>query len=137
VGETMFYGRGAGELPTASAVVGDIVTIVRSAADGKTSPSLSFGKGSRAVVPMGEIASKYYLRITVKDSPGVLAAITRVFADNDVSITTVQQSESMGVDAEIVIMTHRVREAKMQQAVVGMKRLPVVVKVCALIRAGL
>ena len=137
VGETMFYGRGAGELPTASAIVGDIVTIARDASALKTSPSLSFGKRVREVVPMGKVEAKYYLRLIVKDNPGVLAAISRVFAEHDVSITTVQQSESMGVDAEIVIMTHRVKESEMQQAVAEIKGLPVVVELCSLIRAGL
>jgi homoserine dehydrogenase len=137
VGETMFYGRGAGELPTASAVVGDIIAIVRGANDGKSSPTLNFGKSDKRIVPMGDIESKYYVRLIVQDHPGVLAAISRAFGDNDVSITTVQQADPTGDDAEIVIMTHLVRESQMQKALAEIGGLKVVSKVCSVIRTGL
>ena len=137
IGETMFYGRGAGELPTASAVVGDIVSIARSIDADDTTPCLSFGGSERRVIPMGEIESKYFLRLIVKDSPGVLAAISRIFGDQKVSITSVQQYTTKATDAEIIIMTHRVKESRVQEAVRQIAELDVVTKVCSLIRAEL
>lgn len=137
VGETMFYGRGAGELPTASAVVGDIVTIVRGAEIRETSPTLRFGASKKQIIPMGDIESKYYLRLIAKDHPGVLAAISKVFGDNGVSITTVQQTDPVGEDAEIVIMTHTVKESQIQKALAAIEQLDVVSRVCSLIRTGL
>ncbi len=137
VGETMFYGRGAGELPTASAVVGDIIAIARAAGDEASSPALDFGKSTRRVVPMGDIESKYYVRLIVKDHPGVLAAISKAFGDNGVSITTVQQTDPVEDDAEIVIMTHLVKESMMQKALAEIGKLPVVSKICSMIRTGI
>ncbi len=137
VGETMFYGRGAGELPTASAVVGDIITIARAADTGETSPTLSFGGAKKQIVPIGEVESKYYLRLIAKDHPGVLAAISKVFGDNSVSITTVQQTDPVGEDAEIVVMTHVVKESQIQKALSEILKLPTVAEVCSLIRTGL
>ncbi len=137
VGETMFYGRGAGELPTASAIVGDIVSISRAIdADGST-PCLNFGGTEKRVIPMGDIESKYFLRLIVKDTPGVFAAISRIFADQGVSITSAQQFTSRGVDAEIVIITHHVKESRIQEAMRQISDLEVVRKVSSLIRAEL
>ncbi len=137
VGETMFYGRGAGEMPTASAVVGDIVAIARDAALGKSSTTLDFGKKDKKTISMGEIESMYYLRLMAVDHPGVLASISKVFGDNNVSITNVQQTDPVGEHAEIIIMTHMVKEAQMQRAVKEISALDTVSKVCALIRTGL
>ena len=137
VGETMFYGRGAGELPTASAVLGDVIAIVRSVDLLGSSPTLRFGGDQRRVLPMGEVESKYYLRISAKDHPGVLAAVSKVFGDNDVSITTVQQTDPVGDDAEIVIMTHVVKESQMQRALESIGALASVNRVCSLIRTGI
>jgi homoserine dehydrogenase len=137
VGETMFYGRGAGELPTASAIVGDIVAIARATDIVGTTPCLSFGNSRKRVVPMGKVESKYFIRLVVKDSYGVLAAISRVFGDHQVSLTTVQQAASDGETAELVIMTHIVKESQIQQAVKQLADLDVVFEVASLIRAGL
>ena len=137
VGETMFYGRGAGELPTASAVVGDIMAIVRGLEHKGSSPTLSFGAEQKKVLPMGDVESKYYLRLLAKDHPGVLAAVSKVFGDNDVSITMVQQSDPIGDEAEIVIMTHVVKESQMQQALKSIGELDSVSRVCSLIRTGI
>ena len=138
VGETMFYGRGAGELPTASAIVGDIVHIARYACpDGDAFP-LQFGTGKKkTLVSIGEIVSQYYLRLIVRDSAGVLASISRVFGDNAVSIHVVHQKDSLGEDAELVIMTHAVKEAQMLKAIQEIKDLDIVTEVCSLIRTDL
>ncbi len=137
VGETMFYGRGAGEMPTASAIVGDIITILRGAETKKTSTTLYFGGEKKRVVPMGDIESKYYLRVLVADQPGVLAAISKAFGDHNVSIKTVEQADPVGDHAEIVMMTHMVKESQMQQAAKDIEALSVVEKVCSLIRIDL
>ncbi len=137
VGETMFYGRGAGELPTASAIVGDIITIVRGRNEKTTASQLNYGKHPKKIRPIGETESKYYLRLHVKEAPGVLAAISRAFGDNKVSITMVQQADPTETDAELVIMTHRVKESQMQKALDEIRNLPVVLEVSSLIRAGL
>ena len=77
------------------------------------------------------------LRLEVEDSPGVLAAISRVFGDQKVSITSVQQFTTKATDAEIIIMTHRVKESRVQEAVKQIAELDVVTEVCSLIRAEL
>lgn len=137
VDETMFYGRGAGELPTASAIVGDIIDIVTGSALGETSPALSFGQGNKVALPMGEAFGRYFLRLVVNDKPGVLAAISKIFGDNEVSIRAVQQKDSLGADAEIIIITHAVKEACMQKAIIELKKQETIIDVCSLIRAGL
>ena len=134
VGDVMFYGRGAGQLPTASAIVGDIIDLAMHQAKGGTSPRMNFGSLKKAVVPMGEVKTQFYLRLDVKDQPGVLAAIAKIFGDCGVSISAVTQKEATGESVELVIFTHDVTEADMQRAVTGIRDLPVVVGVRSLIR---
>ena len=134
VGDVMFYGRGAGALPTASAIVGDIIDLAMHQRGGGTSPRMNFGTLNKAVVPMGEVKSQYYLRLDVRDRPGVLAAIAKIFADFRVSISAVTQEEATGASVELVIFTHEVTEADFQKAVAEIRKLDVVVGVRALIR---
>ena len=134
VGDVMFYGRGAGELPTASAIVGDIIDLAMHQLKGGTSPRMNFGSQKKAVVPMGEVKTQFYLRLDVKDRPGVLASITKVFGDCGVSISAVTQKEATGESVELVIFTHEVAESDFQRAVTGIRSLPVVVGVRSLIR---
>jgi homoserine dehydrogenase len=136
VGETMFYGRGAGELPTASAVVGDVIDIAMTFGQG-THPALGYSFSKKAVIPIGDIFSKYFIRMTVKDQPGVLAAISSVCGEHNVSIKSVQQKEAAGVQTEIVIITHSVKESGMQSALQKIKALDSVIAVNSVIRAGL
>jgi len=133
-GSLMFYGRGAGQLPTASAIVGDIIDLAMHQAKGGTSPRMNFGSLKKTVVPMGEVKTQFYLRLDVKDQPGVLASITKVFGDCGVSISAVTQKEATGESVELVIFTHGVTEADFQRAVTGIRELPVVVGVQSLIR---
>jgi homoserine dehydrogenase len=135
VGDVMFYGRGAGQLPTASAIVGDIIDLAMHQAGGGASPRMNFGTLNKPVVPMGEVKTQYYLRLDVKDEPGVLAAIAQIFANSRVSISAVTQEEATGVSVELVIFTHEVTESDFQKAVAEIRKLPVVVAVRALIRA--
>jgi homoserine dehydrogenase len=137
VGDVMFYGRGAGELPTASAIVGDIIDLAMHQLKGGTSPRMNFGSQKKAVVPMGEVKTQFYLRLDVKDQPGVLASITKVFGDCGVSISAVTQKEATGESVELVIFTHEVAESDFQRAVTGIRSLPVVVGVRSLIRTQL
>jgi homoserine dehydrogenase len=134
VGDVMFYGRGAGQLPTASAIVGDIIDLAMHHADGGTSPRMNVASQDKAVVPMGEVRTQFYLRLDVKDRPGVLASITKVFGDCGVSISAVTQQEATGEVVELVIFTHHVAEADLQKAVAGVGKLDVVAGVRSLIR---
>jgi homoserine dehydrogenase len=134
VGDVMFYGRGAGQLPTASAIVGDIIDLAMHQSRGGTSPRMNFGLQTKPIVPMGEVRSQFYLRLDVTDRPGVLAAIAKIFGDSGVSISAVTQKEAVGDAVELVIFTHEVAEAALQEAMSGIRKLDVVVGVRSLIR---
>jgi len=120
VGPTLYYGAGAGSDPTASAVVGDIVDVVRVLTSDPENrvPHLAFQPDSlsdMAILPIEEIETAYYLRINAKDQTGVLADITRILADNDISIESMLQKEPQtdGQDVPIVIITHDTIEKNM------------------------
>jgi homoserine dehydrogenase len=135
VGETMFYGRGAGELPTASAVIGDLVDLALHDT-GDTNPALHFNFTRKKIVPIGSITSEYFVRLKVKDEPGVLAAVSKICANNQVSIKAVQQKDAAGT-AHLVIITHLVQEAPLQKAIRQIGALKQVLEVSSVIRAGL
>jgi homoserine dehydrogenase len=135
VGDVMFYGRGAGQLPTASAILGDIIDLAMHHPHGGVSARMNFGARKKSVVPMGEVQSKFYLRLEVRDRPGVLASIARIFGECEVSIAGVKQKEATGREAELVILTHEVRESAMQKAVAEIGKLDVVLGVRSLLRA--
>ena len=135
VGDVMFYGRGAGQLPTASAILGDIIDLAMHHPQGGVSARMNFGARKKSVVPMGEVQSKFYLRLEVRDRPGVLASIARIFGECEVSIAGVKQKEATGREAELVILTHEVRESAMQKAVAEIGKLDVVLGVRSLLRA--
>lgn len=132
-GELMFYGRGAGSLPTASAVVGDIAEAATNLVRGTTAPSIS-RHAARPVLPMDEIRTQYCVRLAVDDQPGVLAEVARAFGDHDVSIAQVLQDEGPH-DMELVIVTHLATEGALS-ATVGRLRTdtPGVRDVAAVIR---
>jgi homoserine dehydrogenase len=95
---------------------------------------MNFGTQTKAVVPMGEVKTQYYLRLDVKDRPGVLAAIAKVFGDCGVSISAVTQEEAKSESVELVIFTHEVSEAAFQKAIGLIAQLDVVVGVRSMIR---
>lgn len=134
VGDAMFFGRGAGQLPTASAVVGDVIAIAKSIAQGVSNKIYCTCFKNKKTKPIREIASQYYLRLTVQDQPGVLANIASVFANQDVSIATVIQKKRQGKLAEIVLITHLVKEANLQDALNMIKNLSCVAEINNLIR---
>ncbi|MCX5751162.1 MAG: homoserine dehydrogenase [Candidatus Saganbacteria bacterium] len=133
VGELMFYGRGAGSLPTASAVVGDVINITKHCCGFPVSiPSKKIELAS-----MEEISSRYYVRLTAADRHGVLSGISGVFAGEEVSIQTVVQKENVGKNATIVIIIHSVKEKNLNRAIAKIKKLSVVKEVCNVIRVGI
>ena len=136
VGKVLFFGEGAGALPSSSAVVADIASAAQ---------DIIYGVGSRVrwklqpgkvIKPMSDLETKYYLRINVADRPGVLAQISKILGDHLISISLVIQkmTDSVARIAEIVIMTHPAKEAAMQQALEEVTRLPVVNEISNFIR---
>jgi len=123
VGETLYYGPGAGGDATASAVVANIIDIARS---GKSTPMLGFDKpmeGKLTLKPTANIESKYYLRINVSDKTGVLAKITKLFEDNNISIETMLQRPSSQESANLLISTHIAIERDIQEMIKEIKVL--------------
>lgn len=140
VGDIVLYGQGAGSLPTASAVVGDIIDLARNRIYGSFSrvPATSFQWEARKVLtikPMAEIESRYYLRCMVKDEPGVLSTISGILGERGISISSVLQKErKQGQPVSLVILTHRSREREIQAALQEMNALPLVSEPTTLIR---
>jgi homoserine dehydrogenase len=135
-GQVLFHGRGAGSMPTASAVIADVVDIARNIAGNVTPPAPLKLSGDVRVRPMIELETKYYLRLNVADRPGVFAQIAKLLGDMKISIASVIQKETDDVAqrAEIVLMTHRAREDAMQQAIKLLEGLDVVNEVGNLVR---
>src|SRR5205814_3075442 len=125
VGELMLYGRGAGGMPTASAVMGDLIDAahnLRAGGTGRTSPL-----GRAAIRPIDELSSQYYLNVTVDDRPGVLAAVAAVFGAHAVSISSMEQQDLVGDGgARIACITHTARERDVQDTLRGLRHLDVV-----------
>ena len=133
VGTTLYYGKGAGSEPTASAVVADLVDITRlhTADPLHRVPHLAFQPGALASTPILEIAqvvTAFYLRLTVSDEPGVMARITAILADSDISIDALLQRESADGEqqTDVIILTHDTQEGRMRQAIARMQALPTV-----------
>jgi Homoserine dehydrogenase len=129
VGDVMFYGRGAGSGPTGSAVVGDIIDVCRNIRLGSTGRVATVHFEDAQMVPMDQVETKYYVRMLVADRPRVLAAIAGVLGDHEVSIESVRQKAASGETAEIVWVTHKVRESNMRAALQEMKKLEAVEQV--------
>jgi homoserine dehydrogenase len=131
VGSLMFYGRGAGGQPTASAVLGDVVDAAVNLQKGTHAPLGSFTKAG--IQPIDETVAEYYLPLEVVDRPGVLHAVTGVFAGHDVSIRAAEQ-EGLGDEARLVFITHEAREADVQATLRDLRDLDVVKTVGGLLR---
>jgi len=127
IGEVMFHGLGAGRLPTASAVTGDIVEAVRNLRQGSSGALASNWHLAKPVVDAGEIVSRFYLRMLVIDRPGVLAAIATVLGQYGISIASMLQQWSDGSRAELVIITHDVAKCTLEDAVQAVRHLEAVV----------
>ena len=136
IGKVLFYGEGAGALPTSSAIIADVIYLAQSINLG-LSPSLELWLDPNKVVkPVSEIETRYYLRMTVADRPGVLAQIAKTLGEHLISISSVIQKETdrMANTAEIVIMTHPAKEAAVQKALSEMAALEVVKEISNFIR---
>ncbi len=130
VGPTLYYGAGAGAEPTASSVVADLVDVVRTLTTdpGNRVPHLAFQPDALSdvpVLPMEQVETAYYLRMRATDRPGVMAKVTRILADLEISIEAILQKEPpQGVeDAVIIMLTHRIREQQMNQAIAQIEAL--------------
>ncbi len=130
VGPTLYYGAGAGAEPTASAVVADLIDVVRTltADPGNRVPHLAFQPDALSdlpILPMEAVETAYYLRMQATDRPGVLADITRLLADADISIEAMIQKEPAeeATDVAIIMLTHRVRERQMNAAIAAIEAL--------------
>jgi len=150
VGTTLYYGKGAGSEPTASAVIADLVDITRlhTADSAQRVPHLAFQPNAMSdlpVLPMSEVVTSYYLRLRVADETGVLARVTGILADADISIDAVLQREAdeIGLDSasqlqvpqtDVIILTHDCVEAKMNAAMALMQALPSVLQPITRIR---
>ncbi len=138
VGNLMFYGRGAGQLPTASAVWSDALEIARREAHGI--PALesdlpSLARHPLPLRPVDEIRSAYYLRVMALDRPGVLAQVAGILGQNDISLVSVLQKERARTEAvPVVMMTHEARERDMRAALAAIDKLPVVASRSTMIR---
>ncbi|HWX00492.1 homoserine dehydrogenase [Collimonas sp.] len=134
VGDTLYYGKGAGAEPTASAVIADLVDITRLAtADPEHRvPHLAFQPNAMAdtpILPMAEITTSYYLRMHVADQPGVLADVTRILADSSISIDAMLQKEPAADETrtDIIMLTHQTQEKNVEAAIVKIEALSTVV----------
>lgn len=133
VGATLYYGKGAGAEPTASAVIADLVDVTRmhTADPEQRVPHLAFQPDAvmdTTILPMAEVETRYYLRLAVSDQPGVLADITRILADRQISIEAMIQREPVEGEAQtdIIMLTHRTREKHIDAAIALIEALAVV-----------
>ena len=134
VDDAMFYGRGAGEMPTASAVVGDVIDVAR---------NLQFGCNGRIsctcyqdlpVKPFDEVKNKFFLRMQVKNEPGVLAKVASVFGGHKVSIRRVVQKHVQEEAAELVISTEKVKEYHIKDALRELQKMDSISEISSMIR---
>lgn len=131
VGPTMYYGQGAGALPTASAVVADLVDVTRlqTADPDHRVPYLAFQPEAMSnvpVLPMADVESAYYLRLRVHDRPGVLSDISRILADSGISIGSMFQEPYGDEQADIIFLTHKAQEGAIDAAMIKIRSLPFV-----------
>ena len=131
-GQLMFYGRGAGGAPTASAILGDVVAVARHRISDSVGPRES-DYADRAIAPIGDTKTQFLIRLNVADKPGVLAAIAQVFAKEAVSIQTVRQS-GRGNDAELIVVSHGATEAALSSTVSALSKMDIVTKVESVLR---
>jgi homoserine dehydrogenase len=131
-GRLMFYGAGAGGVPTASAVLGDVVAVARNLIAGTRGPDPSTYAKLRAL-PMGKARTRYHVALDVADKPGVLAAVAETYARHEVSIKAVRQ-EGRGEDAQLVIVTHAAPDAALSRCVTELETMDSVRAVASVMR---
>jgi homoserine dehydrogenase len=131
-GQMMFYGRGAGGAPTASAVLGDLVAAARNRLSGGQGPGESTYL-DLPVLGIGEAQTRYYVNLDVADKPGVLASIASAFAENGVSIQVVRQ-DGHGDEAGLIVRTHKASDLALRQTVEALSKLDTVRRVLGVMR---
>ena len=131
-GQLLFYGQGAGGAPTASAVLGDVVTVARHRLNGVFGPKET-SHADLTPIPIGEARTRYHVSLDVDDRPGVLAAVANAFANHGVSIKTVRQ-EGRGSDAQLVVVTHEASDADLAATVADIRSQDMVRGVSSVMR---
>lgn len=131
-GEMMFYGRGAGGAPTASAILGDVVAVARNLRSGGHGPREST-YADLEIRGIDQARTRYYVNLDVADRPGVLATVARAFSDNGVSIQVVRQ-EGHGDDAGLIVRTHLAQDGDLSQTIEALRGLDVVKQVVGVMR---
>lgn len=135
-GQVMFYGRGAGGEPTASAVLGDVVAVARNRLTGRPGPAQSL-YAQLEVLPLGQATTRYSVGLVVHDRPGALAAVAQVFGDGGVSLQSVRQEgglEEGTPDANLLVRTHLAKESELQAVVESLRELEQVKEVISVMR---
>jgi homoserine dehydrogenase len=138
VGPILLYGKGAGEMPTASAVVSDVVDVVRNVA-GRTPQRIPMGfyshAGEIALQPLMKVRSRYYLRFTVVERPKVLASIAAILGDHAISIASVIQHEGVSPESvPVVMLTHPALESNLRTAIAEIEKLDIARETTQVIR---
>ncbi|NLC11375.1 MAG: homoserine dehydrogenase [Firmicutes bacterium] len=133
VGEVMFFGRGAGEMPTGSSVVADLMDAAREIKLGDKSPSLQPSE-KRNILPVSELVSPFYLRLQATDEPGVFGYLATVFGGENISLDMIIQKRSEGGIAEIVLVTHAVQEKKLEAALNKVHKFAAIERVASVYR---
>jgi len=131
VGNLMFFGRGAGGDPTASAVLGDIIDAARGLGNGRRPRAAALAP--TVVRPIDDLASQFYINLDLADRPGALATVAGVFGDHGVSIRSMEQ-EGLGAEARVVLITHMARESDVQTTLATVRNLDVVDRVGSVLR---
>lgn len=134
VGDLMLYGRGAGDLPTGSAVVGDIISILRNNVDLSALTAMKKNKTPKKVQDVSENVSGYYIRLDVKDQPGILGEVAAVLGENHISILSITQNVKSKESASMVFMTHETLEGNINKSIKTIKALDKVNNVDNIIR---
>jgi homoserine dehydrogenase len=136
INRVMFEGPGAGPQPTSSAVISDVLNAAHALAHGGLEPIGWSAENPLSLRPMEELRTRYYMRMTVADRPGVLAQIASILGKNDISIATVLQKEADAATqtAEIVITTHVAQEKAVQDSLRAVEALEVVAQIGSFIR---
>ncbi len=137
VGDALFYGRGAGRNATASAVVADLVDVALNLKFGshRRIPAFRIGRQYRHILPMDEVETRYYMRLQVKDKPGVIAAAAKILGDKGISISSFVQREGQSEDnVSLLILTHLAKEKQVKEAIAGIEKLKAVCDKVKLLR---
>ncbi len=134
VGEIMLYGRGAGEMPTGSAVVADVIEAARSINHQVENGVMEVEFSQKPIMPLSRIHSKFYIRLKAIDEPGVFASLANIFSEEKVSLDMIIQKRRIEEMAEIVLVTHDIREENFFRSIERIKEIPSIREISQLLR---